>query len=179
MVRGVFERNQNNKLVIPVNVEPIAAATSLACNGSMVAGGREEKRNGETKSANVALHHPPAHPSPRIVQTSYRLLRDPGKEEASLRPPPEPHPVGWRTPQRAYHRVGAALALLAPIASSPLLRFHTVSWSLPLEPACLRRQTPLVIYPMRTIEYQGANRLTDQGLLDLQIREHLSPPQWE
>lgn len=130
------------------------------------------------KAARAALHYITRHIHHHV---SYKHLIDyfryPGKEEESLHPPPEPHLAGRRTPRRAYHRVGAALALPAPIASSPLLRFHTASWSLPLESACLRRQTPLAINPMRTIEYQGANHLTDQDLLDLQIREHLSPPQ--
>lgn len=83
------------QLVIPVRVEPTAAATSLAWNGSIVAGGKreergvglwEERRN-QSGNCSITDHH-------AILQTLHGLLhgllRYPGKEEGSLPPPSEP-----------------------------------------------------------------------------------------
>lgn len=111
---------------------------------SLMEGEGEQRRNGETKLATDSIS------ILRVIYSiSYKtiffyglqitVLRVPGKEEEYPHPPPEHHPAGRKILRRTPYRVGTALAPPAPIVSSPLLRFHTGSWSFPLGPERSRR----------------------------------------
>jgi hypothetical protein len=95
----------------------------------------EEKRRNQSGNQLIQFHSSESSTAyrtnvSRFTRLQITVLRVPGKEEEYLHRPPEHHPAG----RKILHRVGTALAPPVPIVSSPLLRFHTGSWSFSLGP---------------------------------------------